>query len=127
MRVYVAAPWTRKEDARAAAELLEREGLEITEKWWDHSETTDPVELEDQAVKDVDGVERSDVLLLLNLEKSEGKAVETGIALGRRIPVLMVGEKSNVFHNLTGDIYQFPTVQAALGGLNLMRRAGNGF
>lgn len=126
MRVYVAAPWTHKEDAREAAALIEREGHEITEPWWDHPDTNDPVELEDQAARDIHGVEHSDALVLLNLAKSEGKAVETGIALARHIPILLVGDKSNVFHSLTDDFYQFTTVQAAVHALNLMRRSCNG-
>jgi hypothetical protein len=40
--------------------------------------------------------------VLLNLEKSEGKAVETGVALGVGARRILVGPRSNIFHYLPG-------------------------
>lgn len=120
MRVYVAAPWTHKAEAKRYADALGAAGHEITKKWWEHREVPgylDPAigiperkELEQQAAEDLAGVLAADAFLLLNLEKSEGKAVETGIAILAMIcriagqagtgPTthILVGGKSNLFH-----------------------------
>src|SRR4051812_45878131 len=120
MRIYVASPWTRKADAKLYADALEAAGHTITKKWWEHREVPgylDPAigqeelaELAQQAKEDMRGVLTADALVLLNLEKSEGKSVETGLAfasaamwgngftqtgVGRFI---LVGGKSNLFH-----------------------------
>lgn len=122
MRVYVAAPWTRKEDAKRYASALEAAGHTITKKWWEHREVPgylDPEipiperqELEQQATEDIKGVLAADAFVLLNVEKSEGKAVETGVAIFASIlcehgyamkPLLRlirVGAPSNLFHYL---------------------------
>ena len=122
MRVYVAAPWTRKSDARTAALILEQYGFTITVPWWDHHETHNPKELHEQATADFDGVVGADALVLLNLEMSEGKAVETGIAIASGIPVFVVGDKTNVFHNLDGAVLMFQSLDMAIGALQMLRR-----
>src|SRR3954464_15266950 len=89
-KVYLAAPWTHRPDALAAAQQIEAAGHAITEHWWRHADV--PLDQRDeiraQAQADVDGVLAADVLVLLNLAKSEGKAVEQGIALQRGIPII---------------------------------------
>lgn len=120
MKVYIAAPWTHKEEAKRYAEALEAAGHTITKKWWEHREVPgylDPAigvierkELEQQAAEDIAGVLDSDAFVLLNLEKSEGKAVETGVAVTSALILayghsakgvqkfVLVGGKSNLFH-----------------------------
>jgi len=101
MKVYIAAPWKRKLDAKLASHLLTAAGHVVTSRWIDyHGDTTDPEELAIEAVNDMEDLDAADVLLLLNLEKSEGKAVETGIALVEGLWILGVGQPSNVFHYL---------------------------
>lgn len=109
MRIYVASPWTCKAEAKAAADFLEAEGHTITKKWWEHREVPgylgdagedEIAELVQQAEEDVAGVVSADVFVLLNLEKSEGKAVETGIALTHVPYCVLLGGKSNLFHYL---------------------------
>jgi hypothetical protein len=64
-------------------------------------DTKDPWARRREAQADWADVLDSDVLLLLNLEKSEGKAVEQGIALQAGIPIIAVGDTySNVFQHL---------------------------
>lgn len=120
MKVYIAAPWTRKALAASYAAVLEASGHTITKRWWEHREVpgyltddhTNDAELAQQALEDIDGVLAADVFVLLNLEKSEGKAVETGIALAAGIPIVVVGPRSNIFHYL--DV----TVVPELGDIN---------
>jgi hypothetical protein len=57
-------------------------------------------EKRDEAEKDVADVMVCQCLVVLNWEKSEGKAVEQGIAIARHTPIIVVGAASNVFHSL---------------------------
>ena len=106
MKVYVAAPWVHKTEAQEAAAELEAAGFEITKKWWEHREVptylTDnhenDAELWQQAIEDVLGVFDADVFVLLNLKTSEGKAVETGVAITLHKPIYLIGGRSNLFH-----------------------------
>ena len=88
MRVYVAAPWSKKNEASAIASTLEARGLMITQRWWEHPETTDIRALRQQASADLRGVQDSDVFVYLGLGKSEGKATELGYALAYGRPVV---------------------------------------
>lgn len=118
MKIYIAAPWTEKAEAARVAGLLESAGHSITKKWWEHREVPsyltgfegeDFGELTQQAVEDISGVERADVFLLLNSSQSEGKAVETGIAIQCDwILRVLVGKRSNLFHYFPGwSIFDF--------------------
>ena len=116
MNVYVAAPWVDRQAAREAGELVEKAGHTVTEKWWDHPDTSDHDELVEQAKADVVGVLGADLFLLLNTRTSEGKAVETGIAIMCCIPIAVVGERSNLFHHLD-DVQLFGSVQEVLDAI----------
>lgn len=122
MRVYLAAPWCDRELARDAAATFERAGFTITERWWEHPDVPNyPLnctaaehdELGDQAVKDFIGVVTAHALILLNTGKSEGKAVETGVAIAGNKPIILVGERSNIFHFLP-CVQQVADVAAAI-------------
>ncbi len=112
MRVYVAAPWVRKADARAAADKLRARGFEVTSHWLDVEERTDDPtgmnrsleRLQQEAKQDIYDVMTAEVLIVLNLEKSEGKAVETGIALAHGKQVFSVGPRSNIFQTLGHEV-----------------------
>ncbi len=112
MKVYVAAPWVRRPEAILFGQRLTALGHELTCRWFDHpalgsqpgdssgSSSPDQLGIMRQALEDIEDVKRADVLIVLNLQKSEGKAVETGIALANRIPVISVGTRSNIFQSL---------------------------
>ena len=112
MRVYLAAPWDHRGDAAVFAAVLEERGHKITEKWWLHPDVgaypheakgKDLDELINQAWRDFAGVITAERLVVLQLAKSEGKAVETGIALRERIPICVYtpeGLYGNLFHYL---------------------------
>lgn len=121
--VYIAAPWVCKEKAAEAANLFGDAGFTVTEPWWSHTDVKaaysdkvsdrDVEELEKQAVADFDGILRAELFVLLNLAKSEGKAVETGIALELSLPIILVGKPSNIFHYLP-EITIVDDIQEAL-------------
>lgn len=76
----------------------------------------DPEKMKDCAKKDVMGVFKSDIVLLINSGKSEGKAVEQGLAIALGRPIVAVGKmgehSKNVFHWL--DDYRWvPTLELA--------------
>lgn len=103
MRIYVAGPWAHRHTAKDAAQTLREAGHEIVSRWhdiWADADTTDPLMLEQEAVLDLQDVDASNVVVVLNIEKSEGKALEQGFALALGIPVVVVGARSNVFHYL---------------------------
>ena len=104
MNIYVAAPWAHRSTAKTTAQQLRDADYKITSRWHDiwalEDDSTDPLILEQEAEMDLSDVEDADIVLVLNIEKSEGKAVEQGFALGLGIPVLVVGKRTNVFHYL---------------------------
>src|SRR5262245_60341520 len=107
-RVYIAAPWVRRREAIEIGRQFEAAGFEITSRWFHHEGSdTDPAGLDypiehirNQAREDIADVMRADALVVVNLQKSEGKAVETGVALANGIPVVSVGQRSNIFQTL---------------------------
>lgn len=113
MRLYIAAPWNNKDEARAAALLFEKAGHTITQKWWNEPPGAD---LDCSARADWKGVTTANVVIVLNIAKSEGKAVEQGIALQAGIPIVGVrGRKQlNVFQHLTPEFTWLQTVEEAI-------------
>ena len=108
MKAYLAAPWTDRANMPERAARFEAAGHTVTTRWWEFedrpganfpSNEDDPY-YEDRAYQDFIGVVQADVLVVFNTEKSEGKAVETGIATSLFKPVVLVGVRSNVFHYL---------------------------
>ena|SRR6266436_1864464 len=119
MKIYVAAPWIHKQDAIKAGTQLEAAGHNVTSRWFFHQgDATDPtgmnsdiVDIIFQAREDITNVLRADCLVVLNLARSEGKAVETGIALANNIPIISVGPRGNIFQTLGVEV---PTLEAAI-------------
>lgn len=104
-RVYLAAPWVDRENMDARAEMFEKAGFEISHKWWkteDNNDTATDEKMRRHAYLDYAGVKSADAVVVFNTGKSEGKAVELGLALGLRRPIVMVGTRGehskNVFH-----------------------------
>lgn len=106
-RVYLAAPWANRSDAALAKSKFEGAGFEVTSRWIDgHTEAkiSDPAcfeILQQQALDDLSDILRSDVFVILNLQKSEGKATEMGFAYAIGKPIILVGKRTiNVFYFL---------------------------
>lgn len=107
-KVYLAAPWIAREDAKAFAKTLTAFGYVITHNWWDYEGENQDDEYHDFlrkcAEQDVQGVKDADVVVVMNSSKSEGKAVEQGLAIALNKPIIIIGEigsvSKNVFHYL---------------------------
>lgn len=105
-RVYVAGPWALKEKAKEVADYLRSHSLVVQSRWHDTTHNSNiyeatPVIMEEEALKDWEDVIHSSHLVYLNLQKSEGKATELGIALTRGLPIYVLGGRlNNVFLHL---------------------------
>ena len=115
---YVAAPFQHQDEARAVRALFEQNGIITTSNWIDFEDSLNRTDeyMTRCAVTDKNDVSRADVLVVLNLTKSEGKSVETGIALAQHKPVIVVGnnrdETLNIFHWLPEVIHVGDAVEA---------------
>jgi len=112
MKVYIAAPWVEKAKAIEIGKQFEAAGHEVTSRWFHHrGVATDPTgktspdwRIKKQAKEDLKDVERADVVVVLNLQRSEGKAVETGYALAHNKQVISVGPRGNIFQVLGTEV-----------------------
>ena len=113
-QVYIAAPWVDRDRARVVSKRFEEAGFEITEKWWDRPESTPPAEC---AAVDLVGIYSADVFVLLNTQpkgfETSGKQVEFGVALELELPIILIGERTNVFHYLD-EVTVVGTVEDAI-------------
>ena len=97
-RVYVAASFEQANDVKALYKKLRAAGHIITADWTVHQEIASMgSEKERQALKsqyvieDTDGVTSSSVYaLLLGPRKSTGAHIELGIALGAKVPLIVL-------------------------------------
>jgi nucleoside 2-deoxyribosyltransferase len=128
LRAYLAAPYAARPQIREYAEDLMHLGIDVVASWLDEEHeinagTTgsapglDPAEVARHAATDLDDIERCDVLVLftaraLGLDPADvhsgGRHVETGYALAKDIPVIVVGEPENVFHRLDHILHELP-------------------
>lgn len=126
MKIYLAAPWIDKDKMAEVSKPFEDAGHKITWHWWQvpgaPEDGTRNAYLTQEAENDADGVFRADVLVLLNTARSEGKAVEQGLAIAWSKPIIAVGKRGehslNVFHYLP-EYKWVPTVQDAIDILNI--------
>ena len=115
-RIYLAAPWINKVEALAAQQAFEDAGYRTTSRWITaHSD--EDTNLTEQAVQDLEDILQADILVILNLDKSEGKATEMGFALGMGMPVILIGDTSrNIFYHLP-QIVRVDNVEEAIGAV----------
>jgi len=127
LAVYIAAPWVAKDQALEAQKKFEQAGFVVTSHWITYHSDAWPQygtpalapeknerELTRQAIEDLRDIEDSDAFVILNLDKSEGKATELGYAYALGLPVVLVGERSrNIFYHLP-TITRVDTVEDAI-------------
>ena len=105
-RVYISASFPRKDEARALAEELLRQGVIITSRWlWQAECGYDTEAIKSFADDDLRAVKASNALIVLTgdtLSKG-GRHCEVGIALGLGIPVYRIGPAENGFLELCLD------------------------
>lgn len=112
LNVYIAAPFQMQEEIRnGIAKQLEERNVNITSRWL----TVEPIEKTSDeahswALKDLYDVDQCDALLAWNppdwrLKGSGGRHVELGYALAKDKGIVIVGDRSSIFHHLY-RIYQ---------------------
>ena len=118
---YIAAPWDMKAEAKRIAKWFVADGWNNTARWLELGDDLDSTHYKAEAVNDVVDVANSDVLILLNSQKrgeeTSGKAVEMGMAIAWGLPVIVIGEWSNVFHFLPG-VKMVKTIEEAVAVAN---------
>lgn len=127
MRVYIAAPWKHKERAKEVKAQVLAAGIEVSSRWIDFE--ADPAiiydypeqVMEQEAEKDFEDILNSTHMLYLNLEKSEGKATELGMAIMCALPIYVVGGKqNNVFLHMSEEygINHIDSVEDAIAAIS---------
>lgn len=114
MKVYLAARYTRRAELAAYADRLREFGIDVTSRWLDgdHQIADDVMGTiagdtagRRFAEEDYADLLCADALIAFSepprsSNSRGGRHVELGIALGRGIPVAVVGPHENVFHYL---------------------------
>jgi len=129
--IYLAAPWVDRTMMESVALQFEEAGYGITHRWWFKESTPvgdrTPEFMRQCAVEDVRGVAEADVVVVFNTGKSEGKAVEQGLAIAWGVPIVSIGKlgeySNNVFHYL--DNYKW--VETIPEAINCIKEHAVGF
>lgn len=118
MKVYLAAPYASRETVAGYAAELTRIGFTVTSSWLGETHDINPTttgaatglpdkEADSHAKTDLRDIAKSDLFVLLTEKSvdvdgsSGGRHVETGYALAKGLPVIVVGDAENIFHRLT--------------------------
>ena len=104
LKLYLAAAWENREAIIGYKKQLEDAGYIVTSTWMLQESTDDPVLLREHALRDLEQLLAANILVLINSQKrgqeTSGKAVETGVAIATLKGIILVGERSNIFHYL---------------------------
>jgi len=100
--VYIAAPYPARREAIRLMEALNASGFEVTSSWL----VADDELTDEFARKDLNDIDRADALVALNPESwanlgTGGRHVEFGYALAKGKPLVIVGARTNIFHQLS--------------------------
>lgn len=134
MKVYLAAPYAARAQARAYRDELTRVGYDSCTRWLDETHEIGSgtvgaaTDLDDAAVAnhastDLVDIDNCDILVLLTESVAElvggtatsgGRHVETGYAVAKGKQVVIVGEPENVFHRLPRIATVVPTWHEAV-------------
>jgi Domain of unknown function (DUF5664)/Nucleoside 2-deoxyribosyltransferase len=128
MKIYIAARYSRKMDARVLSETLRLYGYGITSTWIEEPESPNvqlsevsSATLTNYAERDIEEINAADVFLLLSDPSTEahprgGKHVEFGYAYAKGKRCIVYGPTENIFHMLP-DITVVSTRTALLDEL----------
>src|SRR5690349_17269087 len=105
---YLAGSWADRPRLRGIRDELAAMGIACTARWLDY---------DGDALMCLGDLLMADTLLLFTEVPSTagGMHVETGIAIGRNMPIIGVGPRTCLFHHLIADWYPaWPELRAAL-------------
>lgn len=127
MKVYIAGPWADRGHMPEIGKAFEQVDCTITHKWWETEDIPESDKNEEthkhHATLDYLGVKSADILILVNSAKSEGKAVEQGLAIADDKPIVAIGKRGevskNVFHYLE-NYFWVDSVEEAVKSIKLI-------
>ena len=126
MLVYIAAPFSYKDDLKSFRAELEERRIEVTSRWLD--ECAAPTATLDQfpddyhldtTNTDINDINRCNVLVLFTIDPlgppkpRGGRHWETGYAYAKGKEIVIIGPRENIFHYLP-DVKVFSTKTEAL-------------
>ena len=116
MKVYIAAPWELREEAKALGDRLTAADIEITARWLTEPDGQSEV---DAAAIDLVDIDRSSAIVLLNpagweVKGTGGRHFECGYAYARDLPIFILGTRSNVFHHTLHCVSEAETITCLL-------------
>ena len=117
-RIYLAAPWKNRIEARAARDVLVAAGFYVTSRWLDVDETQTTQQQE--AINDIFDIHNAQALVVLNLSLSEGKAWEQGYAYAMDIPIIAVGGPIRCVFQHLDTIQKVETLTDAILALKML-------
>lgn len=119
MKIYLAGPWARRDEVREMRDHIHRVApeIEVISRWIDHVVTNEADEQKVEAGNDLYDLDRSEAVVVANLEKSEGKSFEQGYAYKARLPIIIIGERTNVFHHLAYNMTVVANIDQAVSAL----------
>jgi nucleoside 2-deoxyribosyltransferase len=125
IRVYLAAPYAMRPEALRVRRALKQSGIGCTSRWLEDEGTIS----DEWAQKDFADVARCDVFVLLNAQEwsdkgTGGRHVEFGYACALRKPILLVGVRTNLFHQLVHYMATEQTPDIVVGVQRLAMAAG---
>jgi len=113
-KYYLAAKFSRLKEMAKISKLIDKKlGWECTATWTQNSE--EGKSRRQIATMDLADVGRADVLFIFTHPRGEpqpggGRFVEMGYALGKGIPVIVIGDYENVFTHST-QVSRYPTLE----------------
>jgi len=125
MKVYIAAPYQMRAEAKAFASELSSHGIGCTARWVADDSSA---EMNDEwARNDLADVSAADALVALNPSQwassgTGGRHVEFGFAYAINKPIVVLGDKTNIFHYLS-DVVVTDSIVGVLLALSLIDRA----
>lgn len=112
MRIYTAASWAHREEVRKAKRELEEAGFFVGARWVSgHDNFILPHYV--YADEDLNDVQYADIVLVFTAMPSTtgGLHVETGFALALGKTIVIIGERTNLFHYMP-QVQCYPTLEA---------------
>ncbi len=123
MKVYIATNLSNCLRAAQCDTVLTELGYNITYRWWNHGRVSSKADLLKCGLAELEGVLSSDVLLFIT-PANNGSHVEFGLALAKKIPIVMLCEdgqqEEKTFYNLPG-VFRYDSATAALLKLSELR------
>jgi nucleoside 2-deoxyribosyltransferase len=144
VKLYLAAPYAARDILKEHVTLLQKHGHEVTSSWlngtrpleessFGTSPSNSDLEVYNHVCADLADIDRSDVVVhytaayVCSIDPriddaplhTGGRHVETGYALSKNIPVLVLGEYENVFQR--GLCMGFDNLEDVLVGLQVLR------